>query len=255
MTKVAVVTGASSGIGAATVRRLSSAGWSVVAAARRAAHLEELARDVGCRAAVLDITDRAAVAEFAESLPRCDLLVNNAGGAFGGETVAESDPDDWMTAYAVNVLGTLHVTKALLPLLLANDAGTIVNVTSTAAFVNYEGGASYSAAKHGEHALSETLRLELSGQPIRVIEIQPGMVHTAEFALNRFGGDVMQAAAVYADVDRPLTADDVAECIGWAVDMPIHVNVDRLVVRPVAQAAQHKLHRGPIFDATGRRRR
>jgi NADP-dependent 3-hydroxy acid dehydrogenase YdfG len=147
------------------------------------------------------------------------------------------------------VVGTLAVTQALLPRLHDSHSATIVNVTSTAAYVNYENGGSYTAAKHAEHSLTETLRLELSGAPIRVIEIQPGMVQTEEFALNRFGGDAERAAAVYAGVDRPLSADDVAECIGWATELPIHVNVDRLTVRPLAQAAQHKVFRGPLFTA------
>ena len=177
------------------------------------------------------------------SLGRCDVLVNNAGGAFGAETVAESDPADWRAMYEVNVLGTLNVTQALLPPLIASGDGTIVVMGSTAGFVAYEGGGGYVAAKHGEHAIAATLRLELSGQPVRVIEIAPGMVRTDEFALNRFRGDRDRAAAVYAGVREPLTADDIADVVVWTITRPSHVNVDLLVIRPRAQAAQHKVHR------------
>jgi NADP-dependent 3-hydroxy acid dehydrogenase YdfG len=247
MTRTAVVTGASSGIGAATARRLVKDGYEVIAAARREDRLEQLARETGARPVRLDVTDAAAVRAFAATIGELDVLVNNAGGAFGAEPVATGDPADWLAMFQVNVLGTLHVTQALLPALAAGPGGTIVTLTSTAAYVNYEGGGGYSAAKHAEHALTETLRLELAGQPVRVIEIQPGMVKTDEFALNRFGGDAAAAAKVYADVDHPLTAEDVADCIGLCVGLPLHVNVDQMVLRPVAQAAQHKVHRGPLF--------
>ncbi|MGY0235434.1 SDR family oxidoreductase [Longispora urticae] len=248
MTGVAVVTGASSGIGEATARRLAEDGFEVVVAARRIDRLRRLAGEIGGRAVELDVTDAAAVRDFAAGFDRCDLLVNNAGGALGAEPVALSDPAEWERMFAVNVLGTLRVTQALLPLLRAGVGGTIVTVTSTAAAANYEGGGGYSAAKHAEHALTETLRLELCGQPVRVIEILPGMVRTEEFALNRFAGDAERAAAVYADVDRPLTAGDVAACVSLAVGLPPHVNIDQLVVRPLAQAAQHKVHRGALFQ-------
>jgi NADP-dependent 3-hydroxy acid dehydrogenase YdfG len=248
MTRTAVVTGASSGIGAATARRLVADGFEVIAAARREDRLETLAKETGVRPARLDVTDAESVREFAAGLgDELDVLVNNAGGAFGADPVATGDPDDWQAMFSVNVLGTLRVTQALLPLLSAGPGGTIVNVTSTAAYVNYEGGGGYSAAKHGEHALTETLRLELAGVPVRVTEIQAGMVRTDEFALKRFGGDVEAAAKVYADVDHPLTADDVAACIALTVGLPQHVNVDQLVVRPLAQAAQHKVFRGRLF--------
>ncbi|MEU6132220.1 SDR family oxidoreductase [Saccharopolyspora sp. NPDC047091] len=246
--QTAVVTGASSGIGAATARRLAADGFHVVVAARRQDRLAALAEEIGGRALPLDVTDADSVAAFAAELDACDVLLNNAGGAWGSDSVEGGDPADWRRMYEVNVLGTLHVTQALLPLLRAGGGGTIVNLTSTAAFVNYEGGAGYSAAKHGQHALTETLRLELAGQPVRVIEIQPGMVRTDEFSLNRFRGDPDKAAAVYADVDRPLTADDVAGVIAMAVAQPLHVNIDQLVLRPLAQAAQHKVHRGPLFE-------
>ncbi|MEU6658087.1 SDR family oxidoreductase [Streptomyces sp. NPDC046821] len=243
----AVVTGASSGIGAAAVRRLSKEGFEVVAVARRADRLHRLAEETGARPHPLDVTDGASVQRFAAGLGSCDVLVNNAGGALGADTVAETDPADWERMYSVNVLGTLRMTQALLPLLRADHGGTVVTVTSTAAFTAYEGGGGYSAAKYAEHALTETLRLELCGEPVRVVEVVPGMVRTEEFSLNRMRGDAERAAAVYEGVDHPLTADDVAECIALAVGLPQHVNVDRLVVRPLAQAAQHKLHRGPLF--------
>jgi NADP-dependent 3-hydroxy acid dehydrogenase YdfG len=245
---VAVVTGASSGIGAATAVRLAEAGYHVVLAARRADRTEALARrirDGGGQAdpALLDVTDNAAVLAFAADLDRCDVLVNNAGGAFGADTVADSDPADWQAMYDVNVLGTLQVTQALLPKLIASGAGTIVIMGSTAGFIAYEGGGGYVAAKHAEHAIAGTLRLELYDQPVRIIEIAPGMVRTDEFALTRYRGDAARAAAVYAGVAEPLTADDVADSIAWAVTRPPHVNVDLMVLRPRAQAAQHKVYR------------
>ncbi|QMU72624.1 SDR family oxidoreductase [Streptacidiphilus sp. P02-A3a] len=246
--RVAVVTGASSGIGAATARRLADEGYTVALVARRTERIEALAKEItaaGGRASThtLDVTDRPAVDAFAASLERVDVLVNNAGGAFGAASVEGGDPADWLRMYEVNVLGVLHVTQALLPALRASGDGTVVVLSSTAAFVPYEGGGGYVAAKAGEHAIAGTLRLELVGQPIRVIEIAPGMVRTEEFALNRLGGDSDAAAAVYAGVAEPLTAQDVADTIAWTVTRPAHVNVDLLVVRPRAQAAAHKVHR------------
>jgi len=248
MTKVAVVTGAGSGIGAATAVRLARAGYQLVLAARRADRIEALARrirDDGGQAdpALLDVTDPDAVQAFAADLDRCDVLVNNAGGAFGADTIADSDPADWQAMFDVNVLGTLHVTQALLPKLIGSGAGTIVIMGSTAGFAAYEGGGGYVAAKHAEHAIAGTLRLELYDQPVRIIEIAPGMVRTDEFALNRYRGDAARAAAVYAGVAEPLTADDVADSIVWAITRPPHVNVDLMVLRPRAQAAQHKVYR------------
>ncbi|RJS45586.1 SDR family NAD(P)-dependent oxidoreductase [Nocardioides cavernaquae] len=245
---IAVVTGASSGIGAATARKLAAQGYDVVVAARRLDLLSALADEIGARAVALDITSDASVAALAEAVPEVDLLVNNAGGALGADPVATASLEDWQRMYDVNVLGTLRVTKALLPALRAAGGGTIITVTSTAALITYEGGAGYTAAKHAERAMVETLRLELNGSPVRVVEIAPGMVHTEGFSLTRFGGDSAKADAVYADVDRPLVAADVAECIAFAAGLPLHVNIDRLVVRPLAQAAQHKLHRGPLFS-------
>lgn len=247
MAKTAVVTGASSGIGAATARRLAADGFTVVVAARREDRLAALAAEIDGRAVRLDTTDPDSVGALVAGLDTLDVLVNNAGGAFGADPVASADPADWEQMFAVNVLGTLRVTQGLLPLLAGAGGGTVVMVTSTAAWINYEGGGGYTAAKHAEHALTETLRLELSGQPVRVIEIAPGMVRTDEFALKRYGGDSAAAAKVYEGVDRPLTADDVAACIALTVGLPLHVNVDQLVVRPLAQAAQHKVYRGPLF--------
>jgi NADP-dependent 3-hydroxy acid dehydrogenase YdfG len=240
---VAVVTGASSGIGAATARRLVIEGFEVVAAARRADRLEQLAEETGCRALTLDVTDAASVAALAEAVDGCAVLVNNAGGAIGLDPIAQSNDDDWQRMYDVNVLGTLRVTRALLPQLVASGDGVVVNVTSTAGHGVYEGGAGYCAAKHAERAMTETLRLELCGQPVRVTEVAPGMVKTDEFSLVRFGGDAERAESVYAGVPGPLSADDVADCIAWVVTRPWNVNIDSMIVRPRAQAAQHKVHR------------
>ncbi|MBL1102434.1 SDR family NAD(P)-dependent oxidoreductase [Streptomyces coffeae] len=247
-TRTAVITGASSGIGAATARRLAAAGFRVVLTARRADRIEALAGELTeagheAEAYVLDVTDRDAVNAFAASLDRSDALVNNAGGAIGTETVANAEPDDWRAMYEVNVMGVLQVTQALLPALTASGDGTVVVMSSTAGHLAYEGGGGYVAAKHGAHAIAATLRLELCGEPVRVIEIAPGMVKTDEFAVKRFRGDASQAAAVYEGVAEPLTADDVADTVEWAVTRPSHVNIDLLVVRPRAQAAQHKVHR------------
>ncbi|MFJ6752116.1 SDR family NAD(P)-dependent oxidoreductase [Streptomyces sp. NPDC091266] len=241
--RTAVVTGASSGIGAATARSLAGEGYHVVLAARRTDRIEELADEIGGTAYTLDVTDEAAVAEFAGWLDRADVLVNNAGGALGSEPVADGDSDEWRRMYEVNVLGVLHVTRALLPKLTAGGDGTVLIVSSTAGLATYEGGGGYAAAKSAAHAIAGTLRLELCGAPVRVIEIAPGMVRTAEFALNRFHGDHAAASRVYAGVAEPLTADDIADTIAWSVTRPSHVNIDLLVVRPRAQAAQHKVHR------------
>lgn len=250
--RTAVVTGASSGIGAATARQLAAAGYRVVLTARRKDRVEALAAELtgaGHEAVAhsLDVTDRAAVDAFAAELtgryPSVDVLVNNAGGALGADPVATGDPAEWRTMYEVNVIGTLHVTQALLPALTESGAGTVVVLTSTAGHGTYEGGAGYVAAKHGEHVLAETLRLEIVGTPVRVIEIAPGMVRTEGFALTRFHGDEEKAAKVYAGVAEPLTAEDVADTIAFAVTRPAHVNIDLLVVRPRAQASNSKVHR------------
>lgn len=245
--RIAVVTGASSGIGAATARRLAEAGYRVVLTARRKDRIEALAEELTAAATprrrTLDVTDRAAVDEFATAFRTVGVLVNNAGGALGADPVATGDPQDWRTMYETNVIGTLNLTQALLPKLDASGDGTVVVVSSTAGHATYEGGAGYVAAKHGAHVLAETLRLEIVGRPVRVIEIAPGMVKTEEFALTRFGGDADKAAKVYEGVAEPLTADDVADTIAWAVTRPPHVNIDLLVVRPRAQASNTKVHR------------
>jgi NADP-dependent 3-hydroxy acid dehydrogenase YdfG len=240
--RTAVVTGASSGIGAVTAERLAAEGFDVVLGARRMDRLTALADRIGGRALPLDVTDPASVEAFAAAVERVDVLVNNAGGSFDAAPVAEADLDSWERTYDVNVLGTVRLTKALLPALRASGAADLVFMGSTAGLVSYEGGASYTAAKHGVHTLAETLRLELNGEPVRVIEIAPGMVRTDEFSRNRLGSQE-KADAVYRGVREPLTAEDVADCVAWTVTRPHHVNVDLLVVRPIAQAAQHKVAR------------
>jgi len=245
--RTAVVTGASSGIGAATARRLAAEGYHVVCAARRTDRVRSLAEEIGGTAVSCDVTSTDDVAALARQVgPTLDVLVNNAGGAIGSDPVAEADPDDWRAMYEVNVIGLLNVTKALLPALIASGDGVLVNVGSTAGRIAYEGGAGYTAAKHGTQVVTETLRLELCGEPVRVTEIAPGMVRTDEFALQRFEGDREKAEAVYAGVAEPLVAEDIADAIGWVVTRPSHVNVDEMVLRPRAQAAQHKVHR--VFD-------
>ncbi|HEX5771116.1 MAG TPA: SDR family NAD(P)-dependent oxidoreductase [Nocardioidaceae bacterium] len=245
--RTAVVTGASSGIGAATARSLAAAGYHVICAARRVERVEALAQEIGGTAVRCDVTSADEVAALADLVgPTLDVLVNNAGAAFGSEPVSEADPNDWRAMYEVNVIGLLNVTKALLPALIASGDGVIVNMGSTAGRIAYEGGAGYTAAKHGTQVVSETLRLELCGQPVRVTEIAPGMVRTDEFSLVRFEGDQDRADAIYAGVAEPLLAEDIADAVAWVVTRPSHVNIDELVIRPRAQAAQHKVHR--VFD-------
>jgi NADP-dependent 3-hydroxy acid dehydrogenase YdfG len=244
--RTAVVTGASSGIGAASARMLAEAGFHVFCAARRADRIEALAAEIGGTPVVCDVTDADSVAGLADAVGgTLNLLVNNAGGAFGASPVAEADSDDWRRMYDVNVIGLLQVTKALVPALVASGDGMILNVGSTAGRIAYEGGAGYTAAKHGTKVVTETLRLELWDQPVRVCEIAPGMVRTEEFALVRFDGDHEKAEAVYRGVPDPLTAEDIADAITWMATRPAHVNVDELVIRPRRQAAQHKVHREP----------
>jgi NADP-dependent 3-hydroxy acid dehydrogenase YdfG len=244
----AVVTGASSGIGAATARRLIREGYDVWAAARRRDRLDALRDELGdaLRPVSLDVTSAESVAALAAEVGgSLNVLVNNAGGAFGMETVAEADPADWRAMFEVNVIGALQVTQALLPALVASGQGHIVVMGSTAGRIVYEGGGGYTAAKHGATALAETLRLELLGQPVRVTEIAPGMVRTEEFSTVRFRGDTERAAKIYEGVDAPLTAEDIADCVAWCVTRPAHVDIDLLVVKPLAQAAQHKVDRRP----------
>ena len=249
MQNIAVVTGASSGIGAATARRLAAEGFHVVAAARRADRLAGLIDEIGpaATAVTCDVTSEESVAALAAAVTALGgpvtLLVNNAGGAVGLDPVESGSAADWQSMYDVNVLGTLRVTQALLPALVTSGNGTIVTVGSTAAFTVYEGGGGYTAAKHAQTALVGTLRLELSGKPVRVVEVDPGMVRTDEFSLKRFGGDRAKADAIYDGVKEPLVADDIADIIAFAATRPHHVNLDRIVVRPIAQAAQHKVYR------------
>ncbi|MDF9716840.1 SDR family NAD(P)-dependent oxidoreductase [Nocardioides sp. ChNu-99] len=242
--RTAVVTGASSGIGAATARTLAAAGFHVVCAARRAERVEALAAEIDGTAVACDVTVAAQVADLARAAGDVvHVLVNNAGGAFGSDPVERADAEQWRAMYDVNVVGLLQVTQALLPALRASGDAVVVNVGSTAGRVAYEGGAGYTAAKHGTKVVTQTLRLELVGEPVRITEVAPGMVHTPEFSLVRFGGDQEAADRVYAGVPDPLVAEDVADAIGWVVTRPSHVNIDELVIRPRAQAAQHKVHR------------
>ena len=242
--KLAVITGASSGIGAASARALAEDGFRVVLAARRLERLEELAAEIGggAEAVALDVTDPASVERLAANLgPHCDVLVNNAGGALGLDHLRDADEEQWLWMFEANVMGTMRMTRALLPALIESGAGHIVAVTSIAAFEAYRGGAGYMAAKHGQRALLRALRLELLGEPLRITEIAPGMVET-EFSLVRFGGDEEAASRVYEGIE-PLSAEDVAECVRWAVSRPPHVNVDEIVVRPRAQASAAEVHR------------
>jgi len=240
---VAVVTGASSGIGAATARRLAGAGFDVVLGARRTERLEELASEIGeaARFAALDVTSDDSVVAFCGAIAGCRLLVNCAGGALGTEPVALADVAKWTRMYESNVLGTVRMVKALLPALVDSGDGHVVTVGSVAAFESYAGGAGYNAAKHATRALMDVLRLELLGQPVRVSEIDPGMVET-EFSVVRFAGDAERAAALYAGM-TPLGADDIADCITFVATRPSHVNVDQLVVRPRDQARVGVVHR------------
>jgi NADP-dependent 3-hydroxy acid dehydrogenase YdfG len=239
----AVVTGASSGIGAATAVRLAAEGWDVVVGARRMDALQAVAEPIGARALPLDVTDADSVAAFCAEVPECTLLVNNAGGAKGLAPVAEADEEAWRWMFEANVLGVGRMTKALLPALLASGDGHVVVIGSIAGLQAYPGGAGYNAAKFGVRAVTQALRLELVGQPIRVTEVDPGMVDT-EFSLVRFDGDAERADRVYAGM-TPLTADDVADCIAFAATRPSHVNIDQLLVMPRDQAAATIVHRRP----------
>ena len=239
--RTALVTGASSGIGAATVRSLAAAGFEVVAAARRLERCEEVAREVGGRALRLDVNNPDSVAEVAEALPDLSVLINNAGGALGLESVAEADEEKWRQMYETNVLGVVRMTKALLPALERSGDGHIVVVGSVAGVEVYPGGGGYTAAKHAANAVVRTLRLELLGKPIRVSEVAPGMVKT-EFSLARFEGDREQADAVY-ERTTPLTGEDVADAIAYVVTRPPHVDVDYVSIKPTDQATARDVHR------------
>lgn len=243
----AVVTGASTGIGAATVRRLTRDGWRVFAVARRADRLEELAQATGAVPVAADIAEDDDVVHLLATVTEAggiDTLINIAGGARGVDQLAEAKTEDWEWMYRVNVLGTMKVTRAFLPMLRAHGEGTVLNLTSTAGIVSYEGGSGYNAAKFAERGMTQALRLEEAEHNVRVIEVLPGMVYTEEFSLNRLG-DAQAAAKVYEGVEKPLTAEDVAGIVGYAVTAPHHVNLDEIVVRPVAQAAAHKVIRKP----------
>ena len=239
--RLAVVTGASSGIGAATARALAGDGYRVLLGARRLGRLQELAGEINGEAIVLDVADPVSVDAFAAQVRACDVLVNNAGGALGLEPLGESDEELWRTMYEANVLGTMRMTRALLPRLVESGNGHVVGVTSIAAFETYRGGAGYTAAKHAQRAALRTLRLELLGEPVSVTDVAPGMVET-EFSLVRFEGDEEAAARVYEGME-PLRAEDVAECIRWAVAQPPHVNIDEILVRPRDQARATEVHR------------
>jgi NADP-dependent 3-hydroxy acid dehydrogenase YdfG len=239
--RTALVTGASSGIGAATVRSLAAAGFQVVAAARRVERCKEVAREVGGRALRLDVADPDSVAALAEELPEVAVVINNAGGALGLDPVAETDEEKWRRMYETNVLGVMRVTKALLPALERSGDGHIVVVGSVAGVEVYPGGGGYTAAKHAANAVTRTLRLELLGKPIRVSEVAPGMVET-EFSLVRFEGDLEKAEAVYEGTS-PLTAEDVADAIAYVVTRPPHVDIDYLSVKPTDQATARDVHR------------
>ena len=239
--RVAVVTGASSGIGEATAKTLAALGFHVVAVARRADRIQRLADEIGGSAVVADVTDGAAIDALAAALPRVDVLVNNAGGAKGLEPIAEADLENWRWMWETNVVGTLRVTRALLPKLIESGDGLIVTVTSIAALEVYDGGGGYTAAKHAQGALHRTLRGELLGKPVRLTEIAPGAVET-EFSLVRFGGDERRADAVYHGI-TPLVAADVAEVIGFVASRPSHVNLDQIVIRPRDQASASRFNR------------
>ncbi|MCM2268480.1 MAG: SDR family NAD(P)-dependent oxidoreductase [Thermoanaerobaculia bacterium] len=241
--RVAVVTGASSGFGAAAARALVHAGFDVVLGARRVERLADLAQEIGARWAPLDVTDAASVAGFCATVERVDVLVNNAGNAFGAESIVDADEAKWRAMFDLNVLGVLRMTRALLPRLVASGDAVIVNVGSIAGFETYAGGAGYTASKHALRALTRTLRLELLGQPVRVCEIAPGLAET-EFALVRFGGDAARARQVYERM-TPLAAADVGEAIAWVATRPPHVNIDELVIRPRDQATATAIFRRP----------
>ncbi|MBV1778300.1 SDR family oxidoreductase [Paeniglutamicibacter sp. ABSL32-1] len=243
----AVVTGASSGIGEATVRALTASGWKVYAVARRAERLAALAGETGAVPVPADVTDDAQVAALLAAVEAgggIDTLINIAGGARGADYLAEAKNEDWDFMLQANVMGTMKMTRAFLPMLRAHGEGTVLNLTSTAGLVSYEGGSGYNAAKAAQRALTQALRLEEVEHNVRVIEVLPGLVHTEEFALRRMGGDRELAQKPYAGVAKPLTAEDIADVVSYAVNAPHHVNLDEIVVRPVAQAAAHKLIRG-----------
>ena len=240
--RTAVITGASAGIGAATAERLAQAGFDVVLGARRVDRITELAERCGGRAHALDVTDADSIDAFVESLEWADVLINNAGLASGLDPIDKLTDEDVEVMFRTNVLGLIRMTRALLPLLRASGNGHIVDIGSTASFETYPGGAGYTASKHAVRAITHTLRKDLLGEPIRITEVNPGLVET-EFSLVRFGGDVERAKKPYEGL-TPLTGDDIADCIVWAVTRPPHVNIDEIVVRPRDQATSTMIHRG-----------
>lgn len=241
--RIAVVTGASSGFGAATARALAGAGFAVVLGARRIDRLAAVAEPLGARFHALDVTDDESVAAFCATLERVDVLVNNAGNAFGAESLAASIDDKWRAMFELNVLGVLRMTRTLLPKLIASGDGMVVNLGSIAGIEAYPGGGGYAASKFAVHALTRTLRLELLGQPVRVTEILPGLAET-EFALVRFDGDRERAKKVYEGM-TPLSAEDIAEAVRWVATRPSHVDIDEIVIRPRDQATTMLVHRRP----------
>lgn len=241
--RTAVVTGASSGIGAATARALAAQGWHVILGARRVDRLEALAAEIGGTARHLDVTDAASTAEFCSLVESCDLLVNNAGGALGVSSIAEADDAQWLRMFEMNVMSTLRMTRELLPKLIASGDGQVITIGSIAAREAYKGGGGYNAAKHAVAALTRVLRIEMLGLPVRVSEIDPGMVET-EFSVVRFGGDQARADSVY-DGMTPLTAGDIADTVAWIASRPSHVNIDQVVMMPRDQSSAQSVHRAP----------
>ena len=240
--RVAVVTGASAGIGAATAVALSRVGFHTVIGARREQRLQEVTAQTGGEYHLLDVTEPESVAAFVACLDQVDVLVNNAGGALGLDRVEEAPEARWREMWELNFMSTVRMTRALLPALRASGDGLIVNIGSIAGFETYVKGGGYTAAKHAVRALTRTLRLELLGEPVRVTEIAPGLVET-EFSLVRFDQDTERAAAVYENM-TPLTGEDIADCVAWVATRPAHVNIDELVVRPRDQATATLVHRG-----------
>lgn len=238
---IAVVTGASSGFGAAIAKSLADVGYNLVLGARRMDKLQAVAGPLGAQTIALDVTDAESVRAFCEQVPNVQILVNNAGGAVGTEPVAEAIDEKWQTMYDTNVLGTLRMTRELLPKLESSGDGRIVNIGSIAGLEVYPGGAGYTAAKHALRALTQTLRIELVGKPIRICEIDPGLAET-EFSLVRFGGDAEKAKKPYLGM-TPLTAEDIAETVLWVVSRPAHVNIDQIVIKPRDQASATVVHR------------
>jgi NADP-dependent 3-hydroxy acid dehydrogenase YdfG len=239
--RTAVVTGASSGIGAASARALAAQGWNVIVGARRVDRLEELAAEIGGTARHLDVTDPSSTADFCAQVEACHLLVNNAGGALGVSSIAEADDAEWLRMFEMNVMGTLRMTRGLLPKLIASGDGQVITIGSIAARESYRGGGGYNAAKHAVASLTRVLRIEMLGLPVRVSEIDPGMVET-EFSVVRFGGDQERADSVYAGM-TPLTAEDIADTVAWIASRPSHVNIDQVLMMPRDQSSAQTVNR------------